>query len=68
MSQNPKMAHFFLPPIIGFISPSFIILEPMIYAPADPKTRDKSAPILTIALWTTAVSYWVLSMRLIVID
>jgi len=34
-----------------------MILEPMIYAPADPKTRDKSAPILTIALWTTAVSY-----------
>jgi hypothetical protein len=44
------MAHFFLPSIIGFISPYSTIFDPMISAPALPKTVDKSAPIFIIAL------------------
>jgi hypothetical protein len=50
MSQNPKIAHFFFPPINGFISPLFIIFVPTISAPADPKTKDNNPPILTMAL------------------
>jgi hypothetical protein len=50
MSQNPKIAHFFLPSIIGFISPSWIMLDPIISAPALPKTVESKAPILMIAL------------------
>jgi hypothetical protein len=55
MSQKPNIAHFFLPPINGFISPYFIIFDPIIYAPADPNTNDRRAPIFIIALWTIAV-------------
>jgi hypothetical protein len=57
ISQNPKIAHFFLPSIIGFISPSSIMLEPIISAPALPKTIDRRAPILMIALLMMVVSY-----------
>jgi hypothetical protein len=49
------MAHFFFPSIIGFISPSSMILVPMISAPALPKTVDSSAPILMMALLMTVV-------------
>lgn len=45
-----------------------MILEPMIYAPAEPKTKESKAPILTMALWTIAVSYWVLSIREVAAD
>lgn len=38
------------------MSPSWIILDPIISAPALPKTMDKRAPILMIALLITAVS------------
>lgn len=68
ISQKPKIAHFFLPPIKGLTSPSFIILEPMIYAPAEPKTRERRAPILMIALWTRAVSYFPSSYELLAAD
>lgn len=56
------MAHFFLPSIIGFISPSCTIFEPMISAPALPKTMESSAPILMMALLMTVVSSSVLAL------
>jgi hypothetical protein len=49
------MAHFFLPSIIGFISPYSIMLVPIISAPALPNTIDNKAPILIIALLITVV-------------
>ena len=45
------------------MSPSFMIFDPIISAPADPKTRESNAPILTMALCTRAVSYCELSRR-----
>jgi hypothetical protein len=34
------------------------MLEPTIYAPAEPKTRESRAPIFMMALWTIDVSYF----------
>lgn len=63
MSQKPNIAHFFLPSIIGFISPSSIIFVPIISAPALPNTVDSKAPILIIALLITVVSNSVLELN-----
>ena len=46
MSQNPKIAITFYPGIMGLTSPVASMLDAMIFDPASPNPRAKSAPIL----------------------
>ena len=56
MSQNPNMATFLTPGIIGLTSPLCAIFLARISEPASPKPRASKAPILIIAFSIRTVS------------
>lgn len=56
MSQNPNIAHCFLPGNIGLRSPYWAMFLAMISLPASPKPRANSTPILVMAFSINKVS------------
>ena len=62
MSQNPKMAHIFLPGTMGSRSPPLAMLDPMISAPASPKPTASRLHTFSKAYSRILVSIWLPSL------